>query len=154
LLLLQLLLLLLLLVTIAEYDMLPRLALMTTYIGNSTFSPADGSNLTAVGPASSGCTRSPSVKLTGSVTLASPGTGGWCGGNSSSTLAATGVHNLSQTGAPKGTLFSHFECYNIASGTAGPAVNGSSITLQANDVWTCVAGERKLLVAPHPKNIK
>jgi hypothetical protein len=122
--------------------MLPRLALVTMYIGGDAIAPAVGGNLSAVN-SSSTCTKAPSVTLTGSVTVTPPD-GGWCGGSSNSTMAATGVHVLSQTGSPTGTSFSHFECYNNR--TAATAVNVSSVDLQANDVWTCAAGEHGMQI--------
>jgi hypothetical protein len=130
----------------AGYNMLPRLALVTSYSGDAAIAPANGASLTATGPASSTCTKNPSVKLTDVITVTSPGTG-WCGGSSTTTLAAAGAYVLTATGV-QGTLLSQFQCYNISSGSAAAPVNvaaGSSITLQANEVWTCAAGEMRCL---------
>jgi hypothetical protein len=129
---------------ITGYNMLPRLALVTSYSGDATIAPANGASLTATGPSSSTCTKNPSVKLTDVITVTSPG-GGWCGGSSTTTLAAAGTYVLTATGV-QGTLLSQFQCYNISSGSAGVPVNvaaGGSITLQANEVWTCAAGEMR-----------
>jgi hypothetical protein len=49
-----------------------------------------------------------------------------------------GTYTLSQV-TPPGTTFSHWECYNVTNGTAGPPINGSSLTLPAGNAFTCVA---------------
>jgi hypothetical protein len=128
------------------YDMLPRLALLTSYIGDSTIAPADGADLTAAGPSSSSCTKAPSVTLTDVITGTSPGSG-WCGGSSSNTLEAPGAYALSVLGSIKGTQFLRFECYNTSSGTAGSQVNitaGGSITIQSREAWVCAAGNQMI----------
>jgi hypothetical protein len=125
---------------------LPRLALVTSYIADAAIAPAAGADLLAIGPQSSTCTNAPSLKLTDVITVTSPG-GGWCGGSSSSTLAASGPYVLTATGAVQGTVLSQFQCYNITSGSVfGTPVNvsaGGNITLQANEAWTCAAGEMR-----------
>jgi hypothetical protein len=129
-------------VVLAGYDMLPRLALVTSYVANATIAPANGANLTATGPQSSTCTSNPSVKLTDVITVISPGSG-WCGGSSSSTLAAAGAYVLTATGV-QGTLLLQFQCFNVSGGSAGEPINvsaGGNITLQTNEAWTCAAGE-------------
>lgn len=49
-----------------------------------------------------------------------------------------GNYTLTNT-VPTGTNFSHWECYNTTSGTASPAVNGSSLSLTPAKSFTCVA---------------
>jgi hypothetical protein len=95
-----------------------------------------GANLTAVitPGGQTNCTKAPSPKLNqNGVTVTNPGPG-LCNNDGS---MPPGTYNLDQT-APPGTVFDRWDCYdNVAGGQ--PDEDVDSVTLQAIDVFTCVA---------------
>jgi hypothetical protein len=62
-------------------------------------------------------------------------------------LLQVGTYTLSNT-VPAPTAFSHWECYNITSGSAVGPVNATNITLAVANSWTCIA---TFVMLPQPK---
>jgi hypothetical protein len=62
-------------------------------------------------------------------------------------LLQAGNYTLSNT-VPAGATISHWECYNITSGTPGAPLNTTSISLALGTSWTCVA---VFVLQPHPR---
>jgi hypothetical protein len=96
-----------------------------------------GAQLSAVGPGNSNCSKAPSELVSSTVNATAPGPAGQC---TAANSMAAGRYNLSQV-APFGTVFVHWECYNVTGGTAGAALVADSVSIVANDIWTCIARE-------------